>query len=65
MYKFIYKKYKIKKDNLKLISFNNYNIAINIQKEMSNREVSCGKLVNPHFLGVIGFMSFNYFIFVV
>lgn len=32
---------------------------------MSNREVSCGKLFNTHFVGVIIFILFNYFVFVV
>lgn len=32
---------------------------------MSNREVSCGKLISPHFVGVIVFIIFNYFVFVV
>ena len=32
---------------------------------MSNREVSCGKLINPHFVGVLVFITFNYFVFVV
>ena len=31
---------------------------------MSNREVSCGKLINPHFVGVLVFIAFNYFVFV-
>lgn len=32
---------------------------------MSNREISCGRLFNPHFVGVIVFIAFNYFVFVV
>jgi hypothetical protein len=32
---------------------------------MSNRDISCGKLINPHFAGVIVFISFNYFVYVV
>ena len=32
---------------------------------MSNREVSCGKLLTPHFAGVLVFISFNYFVYVV
>lgn len=31
---------------------------------MSTREVNCGKLLNPHFIGVIAFISVNYFIYV-
>lgn len=31
---------------------------------MSNREVSCGKLINPHFVGVLVFIAFNYYVFV-
>lgn len=32
---------------------------------MSIREISCGKLINTHFVGVIIFILFNYFVFVV
>lgn len=32
---------------------------------MSNREISCSRLFNPHFVGVIVFIAFNYFVFVV
>lgn len=32
---------------------------------MSIREINCSKLINPHFVGVIVFISFNYFVFVV
>ena len=31
---------------------------------MSNREVSCAKLINPHFIGVLVFITVNYVIFV-
>lgn len=24
----------------------------------------CGRLINPHFIGVVGFITFNYFVFV-
>jgi palmitoyltransferase len=26
--------------------------------------MSCGRLVNPHFIGVVCFITFNYFVFV-
>lgn len=26
--------------------------------------MSCGKLINPHFIGVVCFIAFNYFVFV-
>lgn len=32
---------------------------------MAHRQLNCGKLVNPHFIGVLAFMGFNYFIFLV
>jgi hypothetical protein len=31
---------------------------------MNGREVSCCKLINPHFAGVVIFICFNYFVFV-
>lgn len=32
---------------------------------MTYREISCGRLFNPHFVGVIVFITFNYFVYVV
>jgi uncharacterized membrane protein len=32
---------------------------------MSNREINCIKMLTPHFAGVILFISFNYFVYVV
>jgi hypothetical protein len=26
--------------------------------------MNCGKLINPHFIGVVCFIAFNYFVFV-
>jgi hypothetical protein len=31
---------------------------------MPIRDISCRKLINPHFVGVLFFMSFNYYAFV-
>lgn len=31
---------------------------------MTQRDVSCLKLLNPHFAGVLVFICFNYFVFV-
>lgn len=31
---------------------------------MAGRDISCCKLINPHFAGVVVFMCFNYFVFV-
>jgi hypothetical protein len=32
---------------------------------MSNREITCSRLFNFHFVGVIVFIGFNYFVYVV